>query len=139
MLMTPSTAPVGSPFAVDSGGSAWKARYRYDEPSTRTSGLTLILALVLARLRFRRRIFESLDWARLFREHQRPLLTAPGGARCAEQRQGRGAQRAGHGLPLRAKRAAMRLYASRNGNPSLTTSSLACSAACSSGLSSMFS
>ena len=37
MLSTPSTAPVGSPFELVSGGSAWKARYRYDEPSTSTS------------------------------------------------------------------------------------------------------
>jgi hypothetical protein len=35
MFSTPSTAPVGSPREVVSGGSAWKARYRYDEPSTR--------------------------------------------------------------------------------------------------------
>ena len=37
MLITPSTAPVGSPRELLSGGSAWKARYRYEEPSTRTS------------------------------------------------------------------------------------------------------
>src|ERR1700722_10791682 len=36
MLSTPSTAPVGSPAALVSGGMAWKARYRYEEPSTRT-------------------------------------------------------------------------------------------------------
>ena len=37
MLSTPSTAPVGSPRELVSGGSAWNARYRYDEPSMRTS------------------------------------------------------------------------------------------------------
>ena len=37
MLSTPSTAPVGSPLEFASGGSAWKARYRYEEPSTSTS------------------------------------------------------------------------------------------------------
>src|ERR1700691_3806106 len=43
MLSTPSTAPVGSPAALVSGGIAWKARYRYEEPSTRTRvGLALI-------------------------------------------------------------------------------------------------
>jgi hypothetical protein len=36
MLSTPNTAPVGSPRELLNGGSAWKARYRYDEPSTRT-------------------------------------------------------------------------------------------------------
>ncbi len=36
-------APVGSPAALVSGGMAWKARYRYEEPSTRTRvGLALI-------------------------------------------------------------------------------------------------
>src|SRR3954470_20770382 len=40
MLSTPNTAPVGSPRELVNGGSAKKARYRYDEPSTRTrSGL----------------------------------------------------------------------------------------------------
>src|ERR1700694_1201534 len=34
MLSTPKTAPVGSPFGLFSSGSAWNARYRYDEPST---------------------------------------------------------------------------------------------------------
>ena len=34
---TPRSAPVGSPFEVRRSGSAWNARYRYDEPSTRTS------------------------------------------------------------------------------------------------------
>ena len=37
MLSTPSTAPVGSPCELVSGGSAWKARYRYEEPSTRSN------------------------------------------------------------------------------------------------------
>jgi hypothetical protein len=37
MLSTPNTAPVGSPFELLSGGSAWKARYKYDEPSTKIS------------------------------------------------------------------------------------------------------
>src|SRR5690606_9369920 len=37
MLSTPKTAPVGSPFEFDSGGSAWKARYKYEDASTRTS------------------------------------------------------------------------------------------------------
>src|SRR5688500_6495630 len=36
MLSTPNTAPVGSPREFENGGSAWNARYRYDEPSTRT-------------------------------------------------------------------------------------------------------
>jgi len=36
MLSTPSTAPVGSPVELVSGGRAWNARYRYDEPSTST-------------------------------------------------------------------------------------------------------
>src|SRR5271156_6976982 len=37
MLSTPSTAPVGSPRELDNGGNAWKARYKYDEPSTRSN------------------------------------------------------------------------------------------------------
>src|SRR3954468_14033499 len=36
MFSTPNTAPVGSPRELLKGGNAWKARYRYDEPSTRT-------------------------------------------------------------------------------------------------------
>src|SRR4051812_21898263 len=36
MLSTPNTAPVGSPRELVKGGSAWNARYRYEEPSTRT-------------------------------------------------------------------------------------------------------
>src|SRR3546814_20152326 len=36
MLTTPNSAPVGSPAALLSGGSAWNARYRYEEPSIRT-------------------------------------------------------------------------------------------------------
>src|SRR5690349_13195151 len=36
MLRTPNTAPVGSPRELVKGGSAWKARYRYDDPSTST-------------------------------------------------------------------------------------------------------
>ena len=35
MLTTPNTAPVGSPFELLSGGNAWNARYRYEEPSIR--------------------------------------------------------------------------------------------------------
>src|SRR6478736_3197544 len=34
---TPRSAPVGSPLDVRRSGSAWNARYKYDEPSTRTS------------------------------------------------------------------------------------------------------
>src|SRR6476620_709432 len=34
---TPRSAPVGSPLDVRRSGSAWNARYRYDEPSTRMS------------------------------------------------------------------------------------------------------
>src|SRR6266536_5147970 len=37
MAPTPRIAPVGSPREVRRSGSAWKARYRYDEPSTRTN------------------------------------------------------------------------------------------------------
>src|SRR5271154_5458948 len=37
MDMTPRIAPVGSPRDVRRSGSAWNARYEYDEPSTRTS------------------------------------------------------------------------------------------------------
>src|SRR6478735_2537279 len=36
MFSTPNTAPVGSPRELLNGGSAWNARYRYEEPSTRT-------------------------------------------------------------------------------------------------------
>src|SRR6187399_2145553 len=36
MFSTPNTAPVGSPRELLKGGSALNARYRYDEPSTRT-------------------------------------------------------------------------------------------------------
>src|SRR5689334_18702255 len=43
MLSTPNTAPVGSPRELVKGGSAWNARYRYDDPSTRTrSGRVLM-------------------------------------------------------------------------------------------------
>jgi hypothetical protein len=35
-------APTGSSRLLVSGGRAWKARYRYEEPSTSTSGLSLI-------------------------------------------------------------------------------------------------
>src|SRR5262245_52967495 len=41
MLTTPRTAFVGCPLLVDKGGIAWNARYKYQEPSTRTSGVTL--------------------------------------------------------------------------------------------------
>jgi hypothetical protein len=41
MLSTPNTAPVGSPRELASGGRAWNARYRYDEPSMRMSGAAL--------------------------------------------------------------------------------------------------
>src|SRR5580765_8416541 len=34
---TPRSAPVGSPFDERRSGRAWNARYKYDEPSTRTS------------------------------------------------------------------------------------------------------
>src|SRR5258706_1636506 len=37
MATTPRIAPVGSPRDVRRSGRAWNARYRYDEPSTRTS------------------------------------------------------------------------------------------------------
>ena len=45
MFSTPYTAPVGSPREFDSGGSAWKARYRYDDPSTRYSVWSLLVWL----------------------------------------------------------------------------------------------
>src|SRR5438477_4191646 len=37
MLSTPKIAPVGSPAALRRSGNAWKARYRYDDPSTSSS------------------------------------------------------------------------------------------------------
>src|SRR5258708_38512136 len=37
MATTPRIAPVGSPREVRRSGRAWNARYRYDEPSTRTN------------------------------------------------------------------------------------------------------
>src|SRR6267143_450288 len=37
MLSTPWIAPVGSPAALRRSGNAWKARYRYDDPSTSSS------------------------------------------------------------------------------------------------------
>jgi len=40
MLMTPNRAPVGKPSAVERSGRAWKARNRYDEPSTSSNGLS---------------------------------------------------------------------------------------------------
>jgi hypothetical protein len=42
MFSTPFTAPVGKPLELVSGGRAWKARYRYEEPSTRTRGAWLM-------------------------------------------------------------------------------------------------
>src|ERR1700712_3470583 len=47
MFSTPLTAPVGRPLEVVSGGSAWKARYRYEEPSTRTRGARLMCRINL--------------------------------------------------------------------------------------------
>src|SRR6266852_7038349 len=37
MLSMPQIAPVGSPAALRRSGNAWKARYRYDDPSTSSS------------------------------------------------------------------------------------------------------
>src|SRR5689334_16947282 len=78
MLTTPSTAFVGSPAFVDNGGIAWKARYRYDEPSTRTSRLALILPLVvrlLILLGARGRV-DALDRPLTLGQRQRPCLAA---------------------------------------------------------------
>src|SRR5690606_34211910 len=47
MFSTPLTAPVGMPVEVVSGGRAWKARYRYEEPSTRTRGAWLMRGINL--------------------------------------------------------------------------------------------
>ena len=33
IFVTPLTAPVGCPFEVLNGGMAWKALYRYEDPS----------------------------------------------------------------------------------------------------------
>ena len=49
MFSTPFTAPVGLPVEVVSGGRAWKARYRYEEPSTRTRGAWLMRGINLFR------------------------------------------------------------------------------------------
>src|SRR5688572_14284088 len=129
MLTTPSTAFVGSPLFVDSIGIAWKARYRYDEPSTRTSGLSLIRFLVFGLLRLDSGRIDAFDGARVLRQDERPLLAAAGRRRGEERRQDpeTGARR--HGSSLRLRSAAMRRYASRNGSPCFTTSSFACSAA----------
>src|SRR6185295_1786980 len=52
MLSTPNTAPVGSPRELVNGGSAKNARYRYDEPSTRTrSGRVLMVSARCGRAR----------------------------------------------------------------------------------------
>src|SRR4051812_9090745 len=45
MLTMPKSAPVGSPKALVRGGSAWNARYRYDDPSISVSvGIPPILS-----------------------------------------------------------------------------------------------
>src|SRR6185436_13939993 len=139
MLTTPSTAFVGSPLFVDSIGIAWNARYRYDEPSTRTSGLALILTLVVRLVGLRRRRLGALDWPRVLGQRERSRLSAGGDRRGNEGREQRDAGTSRHVSSLRFKSAAMRRYASRNGRPCFTTSSFACSAAYSSGGSSMFS
>src|SRR5688572_32798217 len=85
MLTTPSTAFVGSPLFVDSIGIAWNARYRYDEPSTRTSGLSLIRVLVVGRLGLAGWGLYAFDGARVARQDQRALLAATAGS-CGEHR-----------------------------------------------------
>ena len=46
MFNTPYIAPVGSPARLVSGGKAWYARYRYEDPSTRIRGFSGISAIV---------------------------------------------------------------------------------------------
>src|SRR5262245_23543689 len=107
MLTTPSTAFVGWPDFVDNGGSAWNARYRYDEPSTSTSGLALILLLVVALCGVGGRLLDALDRPRALGQRERTLLAAARGARgehCAQH----GDAHARHAPPLRASNAAMR-------------------------------
>src|SRR6186713_2249536 len=50
MLTTPYIAPVGSPARLVSGGSAWNARNRYEEPSIRTSLATTAPSALAERL-----------------------------------------------------------------------------------------
>jgi hypothetical protein len=43
MLRTPKSAPVGSPRELESGGKALNARYKYEEPSTRTKSAGVLM------------------------------------------------------------------------------------------------
>jgi hypothetical protein len=110
MLTTPSTAFVGSPAFVDNGGIAWKARYRYDEPSTRTSGLSLILTLVVRLLLLRRLggLLDALDRTRALGQGQRARLAAACNRRDQQGCQECGASTSRHDSSLRFKSAAMR-------------------------------
>src|SRR5262245_5594474 len=110
MLTTPSTAFVGSPAFVDSGGIAWKARYRYHEPSTRTSGLALILTLVVRLLRLLRTCgcVDALDRPLILGQGQRPGLAAARKRRGDERREENDAGASRHGSSLRFKSAAIR-------------------------------
>src|SRR5688500_1983611 len=109
MLTTPRTAFVGSPAFVDNGGIAWNARYRYDEPSTRTSRLALILTLIIRRRRLGlRRRLDTLDRSRVLGQLERPRLAAARnrhGDQCREQCDARVRR---HDSSLRFKSAAMR-------------------------------
>ena len=76
--MTPWIAPVGAFFEFVNAGRAWKARNKYDEPSTRTSRFlspvradlfTALLYPVLNRVACGRKSVHAL-----FREKSRPLL-----------------------------------------------------------------